>query len=478
MVEVFDYSDLTAKIGEVDVVSGTESLIVNEPYRLTAVTTPKLLKVRGVSLTPKTVYKYNGVFYRQLEFDTSDEEVGSIDIDACDLLHADLIDSFVSEFKHTATLRTMMNALLAGTIFTLGECEASEVKTIDLKNVNKQTVLSSIMDLFQVEIEKELLIVNMKNKFEYLINNAPYLLKKGINLVNLKGKVDTSKVITRLFYRDSNIADDSLHSLDGAYIGIYPAPKTAYKEFKGNAAQKAAEYLLINQDPLSSYTVQMPFNFDLSRDFKLGTLTQLLCEQLGINLNLRVVSIEQDITWQTGDTYVLGKKAKTFNEIIAESLIETTRLNGALNIPELVQEVYNQVDSNVTNIIEQSVVNNIETIIRTDVISADTATFLACWSRDVVVDYLETNFEALLLSNPSPTLGLRELIRIHGANQEYIIQELSNEPTPYFTPSGRPVYWTSIEGDEINVTVPDDTEQPWLQAITRFSQSTARQLRT
>ena len=351
MIGVYHYADLNLKLSELEIVSGTETHAINNAYTLQATVLPSTLQRRDVKITPFTVFEVNGIFYRQNLFGAADNDIGLIKIDAVDLLFADFIDLDVDVFSHNATVQDMLSALLAGTKFTAGVCDDLGTREINMENSNKLLVLNKILELFDGELERNRLEVSIKHRLEHFVGSRPFRLEKGKNILTLEEIVDTSAVITKLRYIDSAIEDDAPRIITSPYIGNYPA-KEGYKAFRGNADEQARSYLETCEQPYAEYKVTVPFTFD--HGFRLGTVTQLFCEQIGINLSLRVVEITRDLTGQAGDAYILGRKRKSFVELTADMFlrdeISEDMVRGIIDEnlerlkPEIIDEVIDRLD--------------------------------------------------------------------------------------------------------------------------------------
>jgi len=358
MIEVYHYNNLNQKLAEFPFVSASETRSINTAYTLRATVLPKTLRNRNISITPFTVFKVNHIFYRQLTFSAEDNERGMISIDAIDLLFADMAESNIPYFNHNTTLQNMLSILLNGTKFTAGACDDLGIRRIDIKNSNKLVILNKILEVFDAELEKNLLEVRIKRKLEYFIDSRPFRLVKGKNILTLEENIDTSTVITKLRYIDSTVEDDIPKIITSPYINHYPI-KEEYREFKGNADVQARNYLESCEQPHATYKVTVPLNF--KQGFRLGTVTQLLCEQINIDLRLRVVELTIDLTGQTGDSYTLGQKPKSFvemtvdlflrDEISEETILELKEeLDFGLDeklellIPDIVDEIFERLE--------------------------------------------------------------------------------------------------------------------------------------
>lgn len=372
MIEIYNYGALNQKVADLKILSGYITHSMNAAYTLQASTAPRTLEEDNLSITPFTVFKVENIYYRSLNFSSSDNVSGGVDIDAMDLLSVDLSEFIVSDFTYeNASVQAMISGLLNGTIFTLGTYENLGSKDISLKNNTKLSILNEILKIFNCELEKDHLQINIKNRIQYSDNGNPFLLVKGKNVLTLEESIDSSAVVTRLKFIDSSAENPQVLTLDSQYINNYPTPKEAYKEFKGSAAAQAATFLSTSELPNASYKVSIPFN--LRYNFKLGTLVKLKCDQLNIDLDLRVMELTRDLTNLTGDSYILGQKPKNFIEFAADLFIRKDEIKEELErelegweelvleeieeeldtkleekidliVPEIIEEVYERIE--------------------------------------------------------------------------------------------------------------------------------------
>lgn len=86
------------------------------------------------------------------------------------------------------------------------------------------------------------------------------------------------------------------------------------------------------------------------------------------------------------------------------------------------------------------------TIVNENVIKADTMQSIWCFSRYMLVQFLETNFDAIDLNKSYQ--AKRKYIRIFDDNIKVIEADLSeNETEPYKDPEGNKLYWTAVTGE-------------------------------
>ncbi len=177
----------------------------------------------------------------------------------------------------------------------------------------------------------------------------------------------------------------------------------------------ASDYLATIDIPSCSISISIP---------KIRKLSLGLCETVKIHNTL----LDEDVAYKVinytkslqggEDTYQLGKRKKDFTDI--EQIIND-------QAQEVVQNV-------IVEVIEQ------------EVISANTAHILNAWVRDLNVEFLETNFEALDVRKRYPDEGIRNFIRIKEERIEFVTQTLSQtEVQDYFNKDGDQIYYTAIE---------------------------------
>ncbi len=85
-------------------------------------------------------------------------------------------------------------------------------------------------------------------------------------------------------------------------------------------------------------------------------------------------------------------------------------------------------------------------VVETNVVKSDIMQTTWCLSKYMLVQFLETNFEALDINKPYQRL--RKYIRIFDDNIKVVEAELSADETEYYKdPNGQKLYWTAITGE-------------------------------
>lgn len=176
----------------------------------------------------------------------------------------------------------------------------------------------------------------------------------------------------------------------------------------------ATDYLQTVDSPRVSLSISIPKSKNL--DLQLCQLVRIHNTVLNKQVDYKVVTYTKSLT--TGeDTYQLGERKRDFADI---------------------QEVITQ---EVQNVAPDIIVE----VIEKEIISAKTAHILNAWVRDLNVEYLETNFEALDIRKPAPLGNIRNCIRIQDECIDYVTQQLSpTEVMDYKNKDGQQIYYTAI----------------------------------
>lgn len=113
---------------------------------------------------------------------------------------------------------------------------------------------------------------------------------------------------------------------------------------------------------------------------------------------------------------------------------------GAKTTAETAQKVAEEVKATLDNLPEIGA-----TIVNENVIKSDTMQAVWCFARYMLVQFMETNFDAL--DTTKAYNQLRKYIRIFDDNIKVIEAELSNTETEDYTdPNGQKLYWTAVTG--------------------------------
>ena len=161
---------------------------------------------------------------------------------------------------------------------------------------------------------------------------------------------------------------------------VYNFIRDAYKDFQAETLEDltvlATDYLQTVDSPRVSLSISIPKSKNL--DLQLCQLVRIHNTVLNKQVDYKVVTYTKSLT--TGeDTYQLGERKRDFADI---------------------QEVITQ---EVQNVAPDIIVE----VIEKEVISAKTAHILNAWVRDLNVEYLETNFDALDIRKPAPLENIR-----------------------------------------------------------------------
>lgn len=104
------------------------------------------------------------------------------------------------------------------------------------------------------------------------------------------------------------------------------------------------------------------------------------------------------------------------------------------------------IDDKTEEVAQEVVQNVIVEVVEQEVITANTAHILNAWIRDLNVEFLETNFDALDVRREYPEGGIRNFIRIKEEQIEFVTQTLSETETQdYVNKDGNQIYYTAID---------------------------------
>lgn len=154
-----------------------------------------------------------------------------------------------------------------------------------------------------------------------------------------------------------------------------------------------------------------------------------------------------------GDMYVTKNSNYsydvTFKQVLTPEEISSSIVNNSTDITNIYSDIsdINEDISGISGDVED-ITAEIEALPETiadEVVKAENMEATWCYSRYMIVDFLETNFEAIDVNNPYQ--AVRNYIQIYENEIKVIEATISNSLTEtYSDPSGRTLYWTSISG--------------------------------
>lgn len=172
----------------------------------------------------------------------------------------------------------------------------------------------------------------------------------------------------------------------------------------------------------------------------------------GLDRWFPITEMTIDISSPQNSTITLGKPTSTqtvssqMNSFTTEDSIQdsiNTSIDDSIQstVPSIVQNsVKTEIDNSVTNISQ--------TVVNTSVIKAETMQATWCFSRYMLVQFLETNFDAIDARKTYPSNGLRKYIQIVDDNVKVIEAVLdATETEAYTDPNGNKLYWTAVDGE-------------------------------
>jgi hypothetical protein len=177
--------------------------------------------------------------------------------------------------------------------------------------------------------------------------------------------------------------------------------------------------------------------------FNLLDNIQCLSSPHGLNKKLPLTELNIPLDNPASTTITLGEE--TDNSTLSSKFENyTTSDDVSSTVKSTVKdEVKNSVSTEVSN----QVTNIQQNIVNTQVIKSETMQATWCFSKYMLVQFLETNFEAIDVNKSYKSL--RKYIRIYDDNIEVIEAEISDTETEtYKDPNGQKLYWTSIDGSD------------------------------
>ena len=419
MIKLYTIDDLVTPYAIIPIINGSISGERNGYHKLSFSILNKYLKQHNITITPKTIFQVDGLFYVCTDAGNNDTEKIELTYNAELLQTQILMFKFIDTLELTGTsIEEVVSLLVGSTILEVGDCDNIAGFDFQLSKNTAQYALSQLLEITKTEVTYNGLKINIK-KANWQENIKT--LAKGYDFTTLDENTDVSDVITKLHYKNSK--GDLSGFIVSSYASKYGFTREGYQEFDADDLETlntlAEEYLATVDQPSCSISISIP---------KARKLCLSLCELVKLHNTLldeeliyKVVGYNKSLT-TSADTYQLGQRKKDFTDI--EQLFNE-------KAQEVVQEVVQNV---IVEVIEQ------------EVISANTAHILNAWIRDLNIEFLETNFEALDVREPYPEEGLRNFIRIKEEQMEFVTQSLSEtEVQEYHNKDGDQLYYTAID---------------------------------
>ncbi|MBR1736394.1 MAG: hypothetical protein IJ736_05190 [Firmicutes bacterium] len=153
---------------------------------------------------------------------------------------------------------------------------------------------------------------------------------------------------------------------------------------------------------------------------------------------------EMYVTKKNNYSYSVTYKQALTPEEISEGIInnaaEITNINDSISD---IQDDISGIGADISDITEE--IEAIPETIADEVVKAANMEGSWCYSRFMIVDFLETNFEAIDVYQPYQ--AVRNYIQIYENEIKVIEANISNSLTADYTdPNGQTLYWTSIDG--------------------------------
>lgn len=413
MIELYRKNNLIIPYAKLPINTGNIRGERNGYHNLSFTVLNRYLKEHQIKIDHNTIFKVGNLYYAQASGGSNDSKLIASNFTAELLQIQVMMFRYIEEITLIGTtLSSALAAILEGTMFTVGACEGIGTFDFQVTNTNAQQALAELIKQTGTEVKYEGLSISLKNN-QY---NVPTTLKKGIDFTTLDENTDTSDVITKVHFK--NRKGDITGTVTSEHASKYNFERETYQEFEGDTLEavtaKAKEYLATADKPRVSLSVAIPKIKGLS--LELCQVVRLHNTLLNQEVDYKVVGYSKSLT-KEDDTYQLGERKKDFADI---------------------QEI-------VTQEVQSVAPDIIVEVVEKEVFSAKTAHILNAWVRDLNVEYLETNFEALDARKPPPFDNVRNFIRIEDEKIHYITQTLSTtEFEDYKNKDGYQIYYTAI----------------------------------
>ncbi|GHU92933.1 hypothetical protein FACS1894208_01190 [Clostridia bacterium] len=323
MIELYESGHIPdGKIADIPILSGTETRQLNGAYTLNFTVDPRL--IGNLRFTPTSVFRYGGIFYRQLSFKSDDSDRYRRTVSATDVFSVDAIERMPLKYEAEDDLAGHIGTILT-TYLPWVTLESVPGNTPKLEFLfERQTVLDMINTICRVygaefrKVERETLEASQGIAIAVrFCDSPPFAFVKGRNVTVYSEELDTTNITTYLDYDTGE--DTAVHTLVSEYAALYP-PKRSWARFDledGDPEEQAAEWLADNDKPAVTIGIDTPFNLREKLDVGRGVTIQDEQGDFGIGLlpdyapdifPLRVLSRTVDLTGQTGAKYVIGNK--------------------------------------------------------------------------------------------------------------------------------------------------------------------------
>lgn len=297
----------------------------------------------------------------------------------------------------------------------------------------------------KITYDAELAYLNYKSYYK----TSQQTIEFGKNMLDFSQNYDMSEVITVLIPlgkedEDGNkltvesVNDGSIYIINEDMSDIYGRIEAAVEWSDIDNAQElknaANEYITdVQFDNMTLEITAIDLHltdktiawFDILDDVK------CLSRPHGLNKTFPITQLDIDLVNPANTVVTLGyENKKTISQMVSK---QTTK-----------EEVQNNITTEVNTVIRDELPEIGAEIVQADVIKSDTMQAIWCFSRYILTQFLETNFEALETTDHR---SVRHYIRIHDDNLEVLEDTLDqNDVEWYHDPGGTGLYWTAVTG--------------------------------
>lgn len=216
----------------------------------------------------------------------------------CEHVFYELMDDYIPSIETFGTAQLVLEQLLAGTRFTADATRVSGSSQFTVRKANPIKGINHMIALWGCEVKPNNFTVGL---YEQLGNDYGVQFRYRKNLRSIKKTTDGSGVITRLYVYGKD--DLAIPPIDSQYINNYPRPKVSEITFseiitEETLQRKGEEYLAKHDTPKVSYEVDIVelkslAEYGIHETFELGDVITVIDEELGIDVNARIVEYER-----------------------------------------------------------------------------------------------------------------------------------------------------------------------------------------
>ncbi len=319
MIKIYHASEISfnsTEIADIEVLAASSKKKINGLYTLTFEAPIHYAE----AIQKDRIIEADSQYYRIQRIQKSGKWRETLNIYCESLFQVDMLDAFAVSFIYSEkSAQEMLTQLVENTMFIVTSCDELGTNEIAATYKNKAELLNELLEIYQGELQIDGLSISIKGAIG---ENRGVQIKKGKNLKGIEATEDISNVITRLYY--SNKTGNLGGTLDSQYINSYANPKCQYAELDAETKSQldalALAYLKLNEVPKVNYKIDFAdlyyteeyFEVKELEKVELGDIITIIHDSFNINIQVRILEIERDITTRKNTRVVLGNYRDNF----------------------------------------------------------------------------------------------------------------------------------------------------------------------